>query len=115
MELTPKQKSDVQFNGDNLNLTWSSPYTNNVHREFQERYDKIVKLYEELSDEVYWNNIIYNSGLRFQPVIGNIYYLYLDSENKYFISLIKPTEWKMNFVGAFKFEYNGKWIKIEEN
>jgi hypothetical protein len=55
MELTPKQKSEVQFNGEKFDLKkWSIPYTSNVH------------------------------------------------------------EWKKEFVAKFKFDYNGKWIKIKE-
>jgi len=111
MELTPKQKSDVQFDRyEKLNLSWSIPYATSVSKEFQERYDKIVKLYEELSEEVYWNNLIYNIEIRFKPVIGNIYYLY--NEDKYFLSLIAPWEWKKECLGKFKFDHNGKWNRI---
>jgi hypothetical protein len=114
MELTPKHKSEVQFNGEKFDLqNWSIPYTSNVHKEFQDRYDNIVKQYEELSEEVYWNNIIYNVGLKFKPVIGNIYYLYIEN-NKHFLSIIAPWEWKREFIAKFKFDYNGKWVKIKE-
>lgn len=111
MELIPKQKSDVQFNGEKLNLNWIEPYAKDVSNEFQERYEKIIKLYEELSEEVYWNNLIYSLDIKFKPVIGNIYYLYKENE-KYFLSIITPWEWKREFIGEFKFEYSGKWIKI---
>lgn len=112
MELTPKKKSDVQFNGyEKLNLTWNIPYALSVNKEFQERYDNIVKNYEELSEEIYWNNIIYNMTINFKPVIGNKYYLYQESE-KYFLSLIAPWEWKRNCLGEFKFDHNGKWNKM---
>jgi hypothetical protein len=109
--LIPKHKSDVQFNGDIIyNKSWIVPYIINVRNEFDQRYDEIKKQYDKLIDEVYWNNIIYNIELRFQPVIGNSYYLYKDDE-KYIISIIGPDEWKKEFVGTFQFEYTGKWIK----
>lgn len=113
MNLVPKQKSEVQFNGEKTNLSWNIPYAENVNKEFQERYEKIVKLYKELSDEVYWNELIYNMDIKFKPVIGHEYYLYLDND-KYILSLIAPHEWKMNFIGAFKFEHTGKWNKTKK-
>ena len=110
--LTPKHKSDVQFNGDiSHNKNWIVPYIRNIKNEFDQRYDEIKRNYDKLIDEVYWNNIIYNIELRFQPVIGNSYYLYNDNEI-YTLSMIGPTEWKKEgFIGTFQFEYTGKWIK----
>jgi len=112
LKLTPKQKSDVQFNGyEKFNLSWSIPYATSVNNEFQERYDNIVKQYEQLSEEIYWNNLIYNLGIKFKPIIGNIYFLYKDEE-KYYLSMIAPWEWKRECVGEFKFDHNGKWNKL---
>jgi hypothetical protein len=114
MQLEPKKKSDVQFNGEKFDISsWSIPYTSTVNKEFQDRYDNIIKQYEELSEEIYWNNIIYALEIRYQPVIGNIYYLYKENE-KYVLSMITPWEWKKEFIGKFKFDYNGKWNKIKE-
>lgn len=113
MELTPKQKSDVQFNGEKINLDLLKFHAINANKEFQERYNKIVETYNELFEEVFWNNTIYGSVIRFQPVIGEIYYLY-NSNEKYFISIISPSEWKKNCIGKFKYEYNGKWTKLND-
>jgi len=33
--------------------------------------------------------------------------------NKLFLSLISPDEWKQNHVGSFKLKYNGKWKKLK--
>lgn len=112
--LKPKHKTDVQFNGDiaHNNSNWVVPYVRNVKNEFDQRYDDIKKQYDKLIDEVYWNNIIYNIKLKFQPVIGYNYYLYKE-DDEYSISIIGPQEWaKEGFVGTFQFEYTGKWIKI---
>jgi hypothetical protein len=111
LELIPKPKSDVQFNGDRLQLDWIVPYSSKVGKEFVERYDKIKKLHDDLMEEIHWNRFIYNLNFRFQPVIGNTYYLYKNKEGNYFISLISPKEWRMEFVGEFIFEHNGKWVK----
>jgi hypothetical protein len=112
MNLTPKYKSDVQLNGyKKPNMDWVNLFTSNLNYEFKDRYDDIIKKYEELKDEIYWNTIIYNLDIRFKPVIGNIYYLYIDNE-KYFLSIISPSEWSKEFISEFRFDYNGKWNKI---
>ena len=103
--LIPKHKSDVQFNGDIIyNKSWIIPYIRNVRNEFDQRYDEIKKQYDKLIDEVYWNNIIYNIELRFQPVIGNYYYLYKDDE-KYIINFAKRNKnsrWSNNTLSYAK-------------
>jgi hypothetical protein len=113
MKLTIKKKTEIQFNGEILNNNWYIPYESIVNKEFIERYENIKKMYEELKNEINWNNIIYSIKLKFKPVIGKSYYLYIDEDDKYFLSLISPKEWKRNFVGEFKFDHNGKWINIQ--
>ena len=112
MDLIPKIKSDVQFNGEKLDLNWVKPYSNQVGNEFIERFDKIKRLYDELMDEVYWNKLLYGIDIKFKPVVGHTYHLY-KNDDKYFLSIIEPNEWKMEFISSFIFEHNGKWIKIK--
>ena len=57
------------------------------------------------------NKLIYDLDIRFKPVVGNIYYLYIEND-KYFLSIISPSEWNKEFVSKFRFDYNGKWNKI---
>lgn len=113
MSLIPKIKTDVQLNGTEIFdlKKWSIPYAANVSREFENRYNDIINSFNELKEEVKWNNIIYN---KFKPVIGNLYYLYEENNDEYILSLISPSEWKKNnCVGTFMFDHNGKWNKIK--
>jgi hypothetical protein len=114
-KITPKRKSDVQFNGTvKSDTSWATQYVLSVTKEFDQRFEKIKEEYEKLMDEVYWNNILYKAEIRFQPVIGHVYYLYMEKDEKYTVSLIAPWEWgKENFIGSFKFEHNGKWYKTD--
>lgn len=111
MEITIKKKTEVQFNGERFDANWCIPHKSNVSKEFAERYENIKKLYEELKNEINWNNLIYGTDLKFKPVIGKSYYLYRDND-RHFLSMISPQEWKREFVGEFKFDHNGKWVNI---
>ena len=85
--------------------------TNKVNKEFKDRFERLKTEYESLLEELEWNKIIYESELRFEPVVGEIYHLY-QKDGKNFISLIGPDEWKHKYLGSFKFSHDLKWIKI---
>jgi len=79
---------------------------------FSSRLNELKSEYEDLVDEYKWSNIIYNALYNFQPILGELYYLYLNKDNKYFLSIIEPSEWNQTYVGTFKLLNNGKWEKV---
>ncbi len=36
---------------------------------------------------------IYNASMRFKPVVGRVYYLYIDQSRQHILSMIGPEEW----------------------
>ena len=110
--LAPKQKSDVQFNGEKFSPSWAKPFIISVEHEFDDRFDILKKQYEELIENIQLNNLIYSSEIRFVPVVGHTYHLYRIGADKYTLSLIAPWEWKRDFVISVKFNHNGKWEKV---
>ena len=79
---------------------------------FSSRLNELKSEYENLVDEYKWSDIIYNALYNFQPILGEPYYLYLNDDDKHFLSIIEPNEWDQIFVGTFKLLNNGKWEKI---
>ena len=79
---------------------------------FSSRLNELKSEYENLVDEYKWSNIIYNALYNFQPILGEPYYLYLNKDNKHFLSIIEPSEWNQTYVGAFKLLKSGKWEKV---
>ena len=117
MKYLPKKKSDVQFNGVIKfdGASWKSLGIIEVQKEFDERFNDIKKKFDELQEEFYWNKLVYESQINFQPVIGNVYHLYERDDNTNFLSLIAPNEWGMSYIGSFKLKHNRKWEKIQLN
>jgi len=117
MEYLPKKKSDVQLNGiiEFDGISWKKLGITDVQREFDDRLDDIRKKYDELQEEFYWNKLVYESEIRFEPRIGVIYHLYEKSNGDKFLSLIAPNEWHMECIGSFKLKYNRKWEKVQLN
>jgi len=83
---------------------------NKVNHEFKNRFERLRKEYESLLEEYDWNKVIYESDLRFEPVVGEIYHLY-QTDGKKFISLIGPDEWNKEYLGSFKLNSDLKWEK----
>ena len=127
--MSKKLPDNIVFNGDkfdantkNYPTTISAPSFApiNVDRSdsikadkyFSSRLNELKSEYENLVDEYKWSDIIYNSLYNFQPILGEPYYLYLNDDDKHFLSIIEPNEWGQIFVGTFKLLNNGKWEKI---
>ncbi len=115
--IIPKPKTNVEVTKSEQD--WLGTLASNASKEFLQRFEKIKHDYEELLEEISFNDIIYNSDIKFEPSINQIYYLYKNIDNdKTFLSLLSPNDWRrldimgFEFLGEFKLMYNGKWIKI---
>lgn len=92
---------------------WKEPRILNINQQFEDKFLELKKEYEKLVDEYRWNDLVYRSKFSFEPVIGKIYHLYVDNNQKNFLSLIQPNEWNREHIGSFRYDSNNKWIKIE--
>ena len=91
---------------------WKLSKVHKVNKEFEDRFNVLKSEYDKLLEEFMWNEIIYSSDFNFEPVVGEIYHLYKRKNNKTYLSLISPDEWKKESLGSFKLNYDNKWLKI---
>jgi hypothetical protein len=93
--------------------TWKINKVSEVNSIFKSKYDEIVKDVEKLIEEYNWNDLIYKKvKFNFQPVSGQIYYLYERNDSSLFLSMISPDSWKQKHIGSFRLDSNGKWNKV---
>ncbi len=92
--------------------SWKQPRVIHVNQQFQDKVEELKNEYQKLIDEYKWNDLVYKAKFSFEPVIGKIYHLYYGLNDKIFLSLIGPNEWNKKHIGAFKYNYDNKWIKI---
>jgi hypothetical protein len=116
-EIIPKPKTNVEVAKSERD--WLGLLATNASKEFLQRFEKIKQEYDELLNEISFNDIIYKSEIKFEPVINQVYYLYNNMDTKTsLLSMLSPTDWRRldiiryEFLGEFKLMYNGKWIKI---
>ena len=81
---------------------------------FEEKYNHLVRQYEELVDEYNINKLVYESDINFKPLIGNVYYLYEKEDGRRFISILSfnETRWA-GYLGAFRLKTQYTWEKID--
>jgi len=87
---------------------------NKLQKKFNTKYKELVNEYNNLVDEVKLNQLIYSSNFGFEPVIGEIYHLYIRPNGNYFLSLISPQEWGMDHVVSVRINSEHKWVLIKE-
>lgn len=98
---------------DNL-VSWKSSSIHKVNKEFELKFVELKTQYENLMREYEWNELVYNAKFSFEPVIGEIYHLYLGNDGLPFLSLIAPQEWNKEHLGTFKLNSDKKWIVLNQ-
>ena len=97
---------------DNV-VDWKNIGIRNVNKEFESKFNELKAEYKKLMEEYEWNEILYNAKYSFEPIIGEIYHLYLAKDGSNFLSLIHPDHWNKEHIGSFKLNSNKKWIQID--
>ena len=97
---------------------WKVGAVHRANQHYQERFDKLKSEYQQLTNELEWNEVIFNAEMRFKPVIGKEYHIYIKNNNKYFMSLFSADEcsWgKDSYQGTFRLNYDNRWDIISTN
>jgi len=92
--------------------TWKVRGVSKVNHQFSAKFNELKEEYKKLIEDYKWNDLVYNASYSFEPVIGETYHLYSRESGELFLSLIEPSQWKMNYVGSFRLESTQKWTKL---
>ena len=93
--------------------TWKKSSVHKFNKSFKNKVDIIKDQYAELVKEFKENDKLYNAKISFEPVIGEIYHLYLNKKGDSFISLIDPEDWNNEFLGSYKLNHDHCWEKVD--
>jgi len=91
---------------------WKLRGVNKVNKQFKTKFDELKEEFKQLLEEYQWNEFVYQSKFGYEPVIGDIYHLYIGKDGNPFLSLIAPNEWNKEHIGSFKLNSEQKWIKV---
>ena len=94
-------------------VAWKTPNVHKANQEFKAKYAEIKAEFDKLILEYEWTDTVYKSIFNFEPIIGEVYHLYLNNKGQRFLSLIKPNEWSRDCLGSYRFETSRKWQKLD--
>ena len=94
-------------------VSWKNRGVNQVNKEFETKFNELKIQYINLMKECEWNEIVYNAKFSFEPVVGEVYHLYLGKDGSNFLSLIHPNDWNKEHIGTFKLNSDKKWIHLD--
>lgn len=96
-------------------VTWKTTGIQRVNKELEARYETLKSEYNKLVEEFKWNELVYNAKFSFEPVIGEIYYMYRGKDDMEFLSMIAPTEWNQIYIATLKLNSDRKWIVLDKS
>ena len=105
-----KKKYPTSFSAKNFELEEIENLQRQAKPYFSQKFLEIKKKYQQLLTELEWNQLIFEADCNFNTIIGEEYHLY-ENKERTFLSLVKPTEWKIKYLGTFIKRSNNTWIK----
>jgi len=80
--------------------------------QLQAKFDELAEKYFQLVQLAEDTEMLYNARCNIIPIVGRTYHLYKNN-NEYFISMIAPHEWRMDYYGSYKLTSEHTWERIE--
>ncbi len=73
-----------------------------IEKELSLKLENIKNEYIETINLYNWNKLVYSSDYSFEPVVGNIYYLYRRTDGTFTLSMISPDEWYLEYIATVR-------------
>jgi len=92
---------------------WKSRVSPDVAHHFVERHEALHREYQTLIESYELNRLVYTSEMNFEPVVGQIYYVYEKGPNRRCVSLVSPTDafWS-GFLCAVRLTASYVWESV---
>ncbi len=83
-----------------------------VERDLQQKLTEIRESYLRAIDHFNWNKLVYESEIRFEPVVGGIYHLY-EMRGRRALSMISPDQWPHKHLATVRLNVDRQWLIVE--
>lgn len=83
-----------------------------VQRDLQQKLTEIREEYLRAIDHFNWNKLVYESEIRFEPVVGGVYYLYQMKTGRA-LSMIAPDQWPYRHLATVRLNMDRQWLVVE--
>ncbi len=93
-------------------IAWKNRSINKINHKVKAKYLELKKEYENMKQELAYNQMIYDAKFNFEPISGEIYHLYQRANGETFLSIIAPEQCSFNAIGSFYLNVDQIWEKI---
>jgi len=93
--------------------TFKRVATQKVNKVFDKRYKELLEEAETLQKSFQITQEVYSSNYKFEPIVGEIYHLYEDSNGTKTLSIINPTEWNKKYLYSVILNSDMTWDEIK--
>lgn len=83
-----------------------------VQRDLQQKLMEIREEYLRAIDHFNWNKLVYESEIRFEPVVGGVYHLYQMRTGRA-LSMISPQQWPHRHLATLRLNMDRQWLVVE--
>jgi hypothetical protein len=83
-----------------------------VERDLQQKLTEIRENYLRAIDHFNWNKLVYEAEIRFEPVVGGVYYLY-EVRDRLALSMIAPDQWQHKHLATVRLNVDRQWLIVE--
>ena len=94
--------------------SWKNANIHKVNHQFKSQFDDLKASYDLMMEQFEYNNLIYSASFSFEPILGQVYFLYRKDNNDVWLSLIAPNECNWDYVGTFRLNSDKMWEQIEQ-
>jgi hypothetical protein len=82
-----------------------------VERDLRQKLTEIREDYLRAIDHFNWNKLVYEAEIRFEPVVGETYYLY-DMRGRRALSMVSPAQWPHRHLATVRLNYDRQWLVV---
>ena len=109
----PTEIGSQPFKPDEIEL-FKIDKSNKLKHHYVSKFEELKNEYQKLMEDISMNERIYQSSYNFQPIVGQIYYLYKKENDNEFLSIISPIEWNNRYllIGSYQLQTDGRWNEI---
>lgn len=93
---------------------WKNSNISKVNHQIKTKFEALKKEYQNLMEQYEYNNLVYQANYSFEPIVGQVYFLYESSKKGLFLSLISPEECNFDYRGSFQLNEDKMWIRADK-
>jgi hypothetical protein len=93
-------------------IAWKNRSINKINHKVEAKYLELKAEYNKMIEEFEYNKLIFKAEFTSEPIIGEIYHLYIKENEETFLSIIAPDECTFNTLGSYYLNADQIWQKI---